>query len=188
MKFKVGDKARVRKDIEAGKSYGDVYFAEQMEKYKGEIIVIEKKLNYNVGVYQYKGWNWADEMLEPVEEEKKMRNIDIIENDEKFKGHGACIACYMLKTGSDGCNLFECGKCEFKSIKVCYDFLGQEYKGSKIKLTKFEYDLLRTNDQPHSRKFCTFSTYRNMQEIGYFKDVNIDLSIKDILANCEVEE
>ncbi len=186
MKLKVGDKARVRKDIEAGKSYGDVYFAEQMEKYKGEIIVIEKKFNDNVGVYQYEGWNWADEMLEPVEEEKKMRNLDVIANDKRLNDIGVCKACYKLKNNMS-CTGVPCQECEFFRLKDCYKFLAEEYK-PKIKLTKFEYDMLRTNDQPHSRKFCTFSTYRNMQEIGYFKDVNIDLSIKDILANCEVEE
>lgn len=184
MKFKVGDKARVRKDIEADNSYGDVYFAEQMKKYRGEIIIIEKIFNE---VYQSEGWNWTDEMLEPVDDEKKMRNIDVIAKDETLYIDSVCRACYIFKN-SKSCLGVKCSECEFSMPKHCIDFLNYEYKEPKIKLSKFEYDLLRTNDQPHSRKFCTFSTYRNMQEIGYFKDVNIDLSIKDILAYCEVEE
>lgn len=117
-----------------------------------------------------------------------MRNIDIIENDEKFKGHGACIACYMLKTGSDGCNPFECNKCEFNSIKACYDFLGQEYKGSKIKLTKFEYDLLKSYDDLGIRHFKYVYILSTMKAQGYFQNIDVNQTLKEVLENCEVEE
>ena len=59
-----------------------------------------------------------------------------------------------------------------------------------IKLTKFEYDLLRTNDRSHEcNSFQWFNTYRNMKAIGYFKGItNTSMTLKEILENCEVIE
>ena len=42
MKFKVGDKVRVREDLEVGKDYGDYNVVEDMEKYKGKKIIINE--------------------------------------------------------------------------------------------------------------------------------------------------
>lgn len=66
-------------------------------------------------------------------------------------------------------------------------WLGEPYKKPKIKLTKFEYDLLRTNDQSHDRTIGSYATYKNMHEVGYYKDVDFNLTINEILENCEVE-
>lgn len=58
----------------------------------------------------------------------------------------------------------------------------------KIDLSQFEYDLLRTNTMSHDRKLSSFATYRSLKEVGYFKDVDLDLTINEILSNCEVAE
>lgn len=57
-----------------------------------------------------------------------------------------------------------------------------------IELTKFEYDLLDTNDQSHKRKVGSFQTYNHMRKRGYFKNVPFDESIEYVLANCEVKD
>lgn len=62
------------------------------------------------------------------------------------------------------------------------------YEKPKYKLTQFEYDLLRTNDMSHDRKVGSFATYVNIKKVGYFKDIDFDLTIKDVLENCEVVE
>lgn len=66
MKFKVGDKARVRKDIEVGNCFNNVVFTSSMEKYKGQIIAIENIIHNDNNVYFSNGWLWSGEMLEPV--------------------------------------------------------------------------------------------------------------------------
>jgi len=62
MKYKVGDKVRVRNDLEVGKIYG-TYFNEDMAKLIGKEVTIS-----NVGGCYYNikedGWNWTDEMFE----------------------------------------------------------------------------------------------------------------------------
>ena len=67
MKYKVGDKVKVRSDLRVGKSYGEHAFVHDMFKFKGKIVTIESvwKRGYRIEEDTY--W-WTDEMLEPVEE------------------------------------------------------------------------------------------------------------------------
>ena len=62
------------------------------------------------------------------------------------------------------------------------------YEKPKCKLTQFEYDLLRTNDMSHDRTVGSFATYRNMHKVGYFQDIDMRLTINEILENSEVED
>ena len=71
MKYKVGDKVKVREDLKIGKTYNGQTFVPQMKKYKGQIVTI--KIVDNGGHYieeDGQDWYWTDEMLEDVEEEK----------------------------------------------------------------------------------------------------------------------
>ena len=47
MKFKVGDKVRVREDLKVGKRYDDWSFVEQMKEYKGRIVTIAKTNDFD---------------------------------------------------------------------------------------------------------------------------------------------
>lgn len=67
------------------------------------------------------------------------------------------------------------------------NWLLKPYKLPKNKGTKFEYDLLKTNDQSHDRKVCSFATYVNMKNEGYFKGVHFDQTIKEVLNNWEFD-
>ena len=66
------------------------------------------------------------------------------------------------------------------------DWMLEEYKG-QIKLKRWEYDLIRTNDMSHSRAFRSFNTYLSMKKCGYFSGVkDTSMALKEILENCEV--
>lgn len=68
MKYKVGDKVRVRSDLEVNKLYGDEFTVAGMEDLKGQIVTIKKITtfdNYKVNE-DMAGLNWTDEMLLPV--------------------------------------------------------------------------------------------------------------------------
>lgn len=78
MKYKVGNKVRVRKDLKGGKYYNGLYFDKAMEKYNGEICTIE---NCNIDCKNYTldcttFWRFNDEMLELIEEENQFKNGD----------------------------------------------------------------------------------------------------------------
>ena len=80
MKFKVGDKVRVKEDLNL---YNDA--VSEMLKYKGDIATIMKVFEsnncYKINIDNF-GWLWTDEMFEPVEEDE-----DIVEeNTIEYKG------------------------------------------------------------------------------------------------------
>lgn len=69
MKYKVGDKVRVKNNLQDDVFYGKVPYAKTMEKYKGEVLTIDSiSKEYYFVKEDYGKFKWADEMLEPVEE------------------------------------------------------------------------------------------------------------------------
>lgn len=67
MKYKVGDKVKVRSDLRVGKSYGEHAFVHDMFKFRGKIVTIESVWKQGYRIEEDTYW-WTDEMLEPVEE------------------------------------------------------------------------------------------------------------------------
>ena len=67
MKYKVGDKVRVRKDLEPGNFYGRAYYSSDMNKFKAMECVVTNIYDgtYNINNSEY---GFTDEMLEPVDE------------------------------------------------------------------------------------------------------------------------
>lgn len=65
MKYKVGDKVRVRSDLEVGKAYGGFSFLDGMAEMRGKQTTIEMIVNFS---YRIKNscFNWTDEMFESV--------------------------------------------------------------------------------------------------------------------------
>lgn len=80
MKYKVGDKVRIRRDLEVGEIYGDSDFIETMEQFKGEVVTI---IDVNETSYNIKEDNivffWTDEMIEC----KIYNNVDEFWSDWK---------------------------------------------------------------------------------------------------------
>lgn len=74
MRFKVGDKVRVRHGLKHGDSYGDIYCNEIMSKMGGEVLTIEN-VRHDYYDIEENGWYWSDEMLEPVDENTKEDKI-----------------------------------------------------------------------------------------------------------------
>ena len=71
MKYKVGDKVRVRNDLVNGKLYGTQSF--YMDDWEGEIVTISK-INFHNNCYTIEEdkerWYWTDEMFEDVSDDK----------------------------------------------------------------------------------------------------------------------
>lgn len=71
MKYKVGDKVRVRSDLKNDVSYGSQCTVEEMMDYKGNVVTISE-----VGQTCYQiegdeeGWSWTDEMFEGLVEDE----------------------------------------------------------------------------------------------------------------------
>ncbi len=69
MKYKVGDKVRVRRDLEEGETYGVWDALEDMVKMRGEIVTIRRVRS---SAYELEETNlmWSDEMFEGLVEEE----------------------------------------------------------------------------------------------------------------------
>ena len=85
MKYKAGDKVRVRKDLEAYEEYGNINFTDSMEKYKGKIVTIKATNSNSYFIKEDNGnYHWADEMLEGLARFSKsdLRRGDIVTDSD----------------------------------------------------------------------------------------------------------
>lgn len=88
------------------------------------------------------------------------------------------------------CEDTNCDECDF-NCDCCgekrFEWLASPYKKPTYKLTKFEFDLIQTYRNCHeSCKLSEFKQLIELKDKGYFKDINLDLTIHKILDNCEV--
>lgn len=87
------------------------------------------------------------------------------------------------------CSVTQCSECDFNHdcIEGKFKWLKQAYEKPKYKLTQFEYDLLSVH-----KDYKTYNNIANqihlfkMREKGYFKDIDTNIPIREILDNCEV--
>ena len=84
-KFKVGDRVRVREDLNSSCLYNGIVFSPLMEKYRGHVYTIDE-VNNSPFVYTLKGnddvnrWYFSEDMLELVEFTKdNLKNGMIVE-------------------------------------------------------------------------------------------------------------
>lgn len=86
MKFKVGDKVKIREDLKADKMYGYIYFVSCMKKYKGKTATITTVTGRTYSLDIDKGgYNWDVEMFEKVEitRSELQSEINKLENENK---------------------------------------------------------------------------------------------------------
>lgn len=110
--------------------------------------------------------------------EKGLWNLAVVKGRPERCDHTKCIDCELSKDRSRGCH------------EKVMNWLKQPRKAPAIKLTKFEFDLLQSflEGHPLRYQFKNINALTEMREKGYFKGVNRDATIEDILANCEITE
>lgn len=130
----------------------------------------------------------VNEHFEEKQDEKKETNLEYFK-DEILEN---CMWNLALVDGKPKrCNQTSCIDCEFdkdiprKCHKRTIEWLKQPYIKPTYKLTKFENDLLQINSIKAFR-FKNINALTLMKEKGYFKDVDEDATIEEILAKCEV--
>ena len=135
MKYKVGDKVRVRKDLVPGNEYGGVCYVEYMDEFKDKECVITDMdgIAYQIGDF----W-WTDEMLEPVDEgallkyaleklgmSKEELESEMNEDEEDIKKAKEIVR--IDKEADAYCDSFkwECQGCKVKEFKDKYRRFGR---------------------------------------------------------------
>lgn len=123
-------------------------------------------------------------------EEKQETNYEHYK-DEIIEYYGQNLA--VVKGRPTLCCETNCNNCDFKINQIgCREtakyWLKKPYKKLTYKLNKFEIDLLQSCSQGYSPKyqFKNINSLTEMRKNGYFKCVNRDETIGDILAKSEV--
>lgn len=115
MRYKTGDKVRVRSDLQISRRYGSYMFASGMDDYKGSVVTISKA-HQNLYFYCIEEdggrWIWADEMFEGLAEELTAEEtIKIL--GEICCGNELCGGCPIgEKKGKRTCQSFQRDKTE----------------------------------------------------------------------------
>lgn len=110
MKYKVGDKVRVRSDLQISRRYGSYMFSSGMDHYKGSVVTISK-VHLNLYFYYIEEdeekWIWADEMFEGLAEDE-LTAEEAIKLSANLCLNTICDQCPVLKLrrkyGNDGCH------------------------------------------------------------------------------------
>lgn len=136
---------------------------------------------------------WLEELKQYKEENQPETNLDHYKDEILEK----CMWNLAIVDGRPKrCNHTRCSDCEFdkdsprKCHKRTIEWLKQTRIKPTYKLTKFEQDLLQSCSQVYSPEyqFKNIAFLTKMKEKGYFKGINEDATIEDILANCEIKE
>lgn len=140
---------------------------------------------------------WLEELKqyrEQYKEQNQESNLDHY-RDEVLEN---CMWNLALVNGRPKrCNHTRCSDCEFdkdsprKCHKRTIEWLEQPYIKPTYKLTKFEQDLLQSylkSSLLSGYEFKSIVILKRMKGKGYFKGVDRDATIEDILADCEVSE
>lgn len=134
MKYKVGDKVKVRSDLKCEEYYGGITFNFEMNKFKGMEITIAR-VNYG-GYYEVleTPYNFTDEMLEPVEE---MSAEEAIRIQAEMCRSTMCKYCAIDKLRYD--SHYECREFRSKNPDKVIEILKQWKKDHEKKPIETEF-------------------------------------------------
>nr|UVN03814.1 MAG: hypothetical protein [Bacteriophage sp.] len=124
------------------------------------------------------------------EEEKPETNYEHFK-DEILEDYSQNLA--VVKGRPTLCYKTNCNDCDFKINQIgcrekAKNWLKQPHEKLVYKLTKFEIDLLQSCSQGYSPKyqFKNINSLTEMRKNGYFKCINRDETIEEIIAKSEV--
>lgn len=136
---------------------------------------------------------WLEE-LKQYKEQNQETNLDHFKQEvlEKSMWNLAVVGGRPTQ-----CSETRCSKCEFnkKGPRECHkkriEWLKQPYIKPTYKLTKFEQDLLQSylkSSLLSGYEFKSIVILKRMKGKGYFKNIDEDATIEDILADCDITE
>ena len=152
MKYKVGDKVRVRRDLQIGTPYGDWLFSSGMNDYKGKVVTISGTYPNKYRVREDKErWVWTDEMLEGLVEDE-LTAEEAIRLYAEMCNSTMCEDCEIGKLRDDShceCVKF-CSKNPKKSIEILKQWK-KEHEKKEVE-TEFTWCVLIIEADTHTLK------------------------------------
>lgn len=192
MRFKAGDKVRVRNDLVAGNLYGNLGFFEVMAQYLGKtarIIGISPCGNYNLNIDSSE-WFWSEEMLEPAEFTKDnlrpgdvlaMRNGNVlmVQEDGCISRVGAESCPFGLNNKSLNHDLTNGG-----AVGDCYDIM--KVGRPQVVWEREE----KTNEELHREMWSWLAENPEKQKSDWFDKEDVDaldecFACEECNSHCE---
>lgn len=172
MKYKVGDKVRVRKDLEVGKYYDGIQFFSRMKIMCGKETILRDITSDRVAkIDDEMGFNYSFEMFEPVmtnlDKIKEMMNIE----DVNGCGNPFCKVVHKIRREPN---------CDTRFCNECKEWLKQPYEEPKQEiLDKQEKEYLSAVIKPFRNKNLVISKRRH--EWGKEEYIVIEIDTKALV-------
>lgn len=184
MKYKVGDKVRIREDLVEEKVYGGAITVDDMVNMSGDVVTIESVAQISDKGFIYQivedpdKYDWASEMFEPVEEE--LTAEEAIKIQAEMCRSVMCKDCTINKFGYDT----RYGCCEYRSKNPdkVLKILKQWKKEHEKKQVEIEIAyIIRVMKEEGDDEICIF-TY----EVDISKE-DINEKMKELVKKCYEE-
>lgn len=95
--YKVGDKVKIREDLEVDKKYNELFFVKEMEEYKGKIATITRvspiQHSYEIDIDD-SDWCWTDDMLKTCINNNIVMTVEDLLNKTDVEKGGLIITVY----------------------------------------------------------------------------------------------
>lgn len=125
------------------------------------------------------------------EEKQKTREETNFEHYFEYLSEKRMMDFALINGRVTKCSVTQCSECDFNGdcIEGKFRWLKQPYKKLPYKLSQFEFDIIQTYRDCHeSCKISEFKQLIELKDKGYFKCIDHDTKIQDVLKNCEVIE
>ena len=126
---------------------------------------------------------------EHFEEKQAIKSETNIEHYYEYLSEVGLGGFALVNGRCTECSGTRCSECDFGGSDCCNKrlrWLASPYETPVYKLTKFEKELLQCYSDIYS--FKVFNSLNGMKEKGYFKGIDDNEIIGNILDNCEVIE
>lgn len=156
----------------------------QFKKAKGVFdCVAIKESELKAIIQQCKELGWLEDEKHEIKQETNLEHYleDLLKVGNNFTFmDGKIKHCY----GVSCCDcMFGEKDCESEKLR----WFASPYEKPTYKLSQFEYDLIQTYSNCHKNcKLSKFKRLIKLKDKGYFKCVDHNTNIHDILENCEV--
>jgi hypothetical protein len=197
MKYKVGDKVKVRSDLEIGKNYGKQVYVKDMDNLKDNTVTIKSintdKSRFWENGYRIEelGYTWTDEMFEEVENKimKISKWEELHKTEQKEKGEEFIIE--VLEVSSNISQICiqkrECNN--LNMLTRIYSDQPTEKILSVLKCYGFDIEF-QAEPTLTEEEFCFLSCFasENDYEIkrGYSKIIGIHEGIRYLIINPDL--